>query len=103
MVSFLLLAAMQEPAAQAARPLPRLAAPFVVEAGGKPIAADTGHAAPFLIDFNRDGKQDLVVGEFGSAGGRARVYLNQGSNAEPRFGDFSYLQAGGADATVPSS
>lgn len=101
MDSFLLLAALQELAAPAA--LPRLAAPFVVEAGGKPIAAATGHAAPFLIDYDRDGKQDLVVGEFGEAGGRARVYLNQGSNAAPRFGEFSFLQAGGADATVPSS
>ncbi len=100
----ILLAAAGAQAPDAAQPaLPRLAAPFLVEAGGLPIAAVTGHAAPFLIDLDDDGRLDLVVGEFGESGGRARIYLNQGSAQKPRFEGFSWLQAGGADATVPSS
>ena len=83
--------------------LPQLAEPFLVEAGGAPIEATTGHAAPYLIDFDVDGRRDLVVGEFGDGGGRARIYLNQGSNEAPAFGEYSFLQADGADATVPSS
>lgn len=90
-------------AQDAALPMPRLAAPFLVEAGGAPIAAATGHAAPFVLDFDGDGRQDLVVGEFGEAGGRARIYLNVGTDGAPRFEGFTWLQAGGTDAIVPSS
>lgn len=91
------------PQAASAPVLPQLAAPIVIEAAGAPIAAVTGHAAPFVIDWNGDGRQDLVVGEFGESGGLARVYLNVGEDAAPRFDEFFHLQADGSDATVPSS
>jgi hypothetical protein len=87
--------------ALAQAPLPVLADPVKIMAGGKPIAVDIGHAAPLLIDINRDGKPDLLVGQFG--GGKCRVYLNRGTAEQPRFDDFTYLQADGADATVPPS
>ena len=45
--------------------LPELAPPFVVEADGTPIECRTGHAAPLVVDFDRDGLSDLAVGEFG--------------------------------------
>ena len=82
----------------------------------KPIDVTTGHAAPYVYDFNGDGKRDLLVGEFGSgtyrgettsksslANARLRVYLNKGSNASPRYDGFKYLQAGGENASVPST
>lgn len=78
--------------------LPRLADPFKVLAGGQPIVASEGHAAPYLIDFDRDGKQDLLVGQYDD--GKCRVYLNRGTRAEPRFDGFTWLQAGGADARM---
>ncbi len=100
-MSLLLLAllAAQEPAA------PVLGPPQRILASGEAITAVTGHAAPFVYDFDRDGKKDLVVGEFGDqeTRGRARIYLNQGSNAAPRFEDFFYLKAAGEFAEVPSS
>jgi hypothetical protein len=84
--------------------------------GGKPIDVTTGHAAPYIYDFNGDGKRDLLVGEFGSgtyrgettsksslANARLRVYLNKGSNASPRYDGFKYLQADGENASVPST
>ena len=84
--------------------------------GGKPIDVTTGHASPYVYDFNGDGKRDLLVGEFGSgtyrgettsksslANARLRVYLNVGSNAAPRYDGFKYLQAGGENASVPST
>ncbi len=101
LAALLLPPAAQEPTAAPALPL--LAAPFVVAADGAPIAATTGHAAPFLVDLNRDGRPDLVVGEFGESGGRARIYLNEGTAAAPKFGGFQFLQAAGQDASVPSS
>ena len=84
--------------------------------GDKPIDVTTGHAAPYVYDFNGDGKRDLLVGEFGSgtyrgettsksslANARLRVYLNKGSNASPRYDGFEYLQAVGENASVPST
>jgi hypothetical protein len=84
--------------------------------GDKPIDVTTGHASPYVYDFNGDGKLDLLVGEFGSgtyrgettsksslANARLRVYLNKGSNALPRYDGFKYLQADGENASVPST
>ena len=42
---------------------------------------------------NSDGKKDLIVGQFSK--GAIRLYLNQGTDTEPVFNDFSFLQAGG--------
>jgi len=97
--------------------------PVRILAGGKPIDVTTGHAAPYVLDFDGDGVRDLLVGEFGDgefpvnqlpaklekgwkqpdafANGRLRIYKNRGTDAEPRFEDFTLLQAGGADATIP--
>ncbi len=76
-------------------------APVKIEAGGKPIdlGSEIGHAAPFVADFDGDGKFDLLAGEFR---GRLRIYRNEGTNEKPSFGSFSYLKAGGADAKVPT-
>ncbi len=85
--------------------------------GGKPIDVTTGHASPYIYDFDGDGTRDLLVGEFGSglyrgettsdnsplANARLRIYLNKGTNAAPRYDGFKYLQAGGENASVPST
>jgi len=81
--------------------LPILEKPFKILAGDKPIQTEMAHAAPFLYDFNKDGKKDLIVGQFG--GGKVRLYLNNGTDANPRFDTFSYIQAAGKDASVKAS
>jgi hypothetical protein len=53
-----------------APPLPQQATsallpPIRVEAGGAPIDTEIGHAAPFVGDFDEDGVNDLLVGQFG--------------------------------------
>ncbi len=75
-----------------------LAQPVRLEAGGEPIEVG-GFAAPFVGDFNGDGKQDLLVGQFDF--GRMRIYRNVGSNAEPAFDEFKWFKAGGRVASVP--
>ena len=72
--------------------------PFRVEAGGKPIDVDIGHAAPYVVDFDGDGVRDLLVGQFGQ--GRCRIYRNLGTDAAPRFADFTLFEAGGKVAEV---
>jgi hypothetical protein len=39
--------------------------PVRLEAGGKVIDTDVGHAAPFVGDFYGRGVNDLLVGQFG--------------------------------------
>ena len=74
--------------------------PFRVLADGAPIDVEVGHAAPLVADLDGDGKADLLVGQFG--GGKLRIYRNQGSNSDPRFGEFAWFKAGGVDGKVPS-
>jgi hypothetical protein len=53
---------------------------------------------PFIHDWNEDGRKDLVLGESHyniPDTGNVRIYLNEGTNAQPLFGRFSFLQAGG--------
>lgn len=88
------------PDPEPAPPAPRLTAPRQISAAGGVIDVDVGHAAPFVTDWNGDGKADLLVGQFGD--GHLRIYLNEGSATAPRFGDHTLFEAGGATASVPS-
>ena len=76
-----------------------LAEPFRVEADGKPIDVEVGHAAPFVGDFDGDGKPDLLVGQFD--GGKLRVYRNTGTACAPKFDTYTYFVAGGQTGRVP--
>ncbi|MEW6745298.1 MAG: hypothetical protein AB1486_21300 [Planctomycetota bacterium] len=79
---------------------PDLSPPVRIEAAGKPIDTDTGHAAPCVCDFDDDGVQDLLVGQFRQ--GLLWVYRNEGTNAEPKLAGGVKFKAGGADGRVPS-
>ncbi len=70
-----------------------------IEADGKPIKLDVAHPVPCVADWNGDGKKDLLVGL--SAGGRIVLFLNQGTDNAPVFKNFTYLQAGGKDISLP--
>ena len=61
---------------------------------------DVGHSAPYVCDWNGDGKPDLLVGQFGQ--GRLRVYLNTGTREEPKYDGFTWFKVtGGEVGTVP--
>lgn len=74
-------------------------APVAIEANGAPINVGTGgNASPFLVDWNGDGRQDLLLGQYD--GGKVRFYENVGADSAPEFGDFVYLQADGSDISL---
>ena len=74
-------------------------APVAIEANGGPINVGAGgNASPFLVDWNGDGKQDLLLGQY--MYGKVRYYENVGEDTAPAFGDFVYLQADGSDISL---
>jgi hypothetical protein len=58
-------------------------------------------SVPSLADWNRDGLQDLVVGEKTESGeGKVRVYLNSGTSRDPVYDTYTYVQQDGDDLLV---
>lgn len=75
--------------------------PLPIQANG--VSINTGYggnASPFLIDWDGDGKQDLLLGQFD--GGRIRFYQNTGTHYNPTFNTFVYLQADGVVISLSS-
>ncbi len=79
---------------------PDLEQPVRLEAAGKPIDTDIGHAAPFVCDFDGDGMKDLLVGQFGE--GILWIYRNEGTNSEPKLAAGVKFKDGKEDGRVPS-
>ena len=71
-----------------------------LEADGKTIDTDVGHAAPHLADIDGDGKLDLLVGQFGD--GILWTYKNIGSNTKPRYAAGVKFKGGKEDGRVPT-
>jgi hypothetical protein len=80
---------------------PELRPPVRLEADGKPIDTDVGHAAPHLADIDGDGKLDLLVGQFGD--GILWIYKNIGSNTAPRYAAGVQFKGGKEDGRVPTA
>ena len=81
-------------------PSGELLPPAPLEAAGKPIDTDVGHAAPFVGDFDGDGVRDLLVGQFGE--GILWIYRNEGTNAAPQLAAGAKFKDGNKDGRVPT-
>ncbi len=79
-------------------PTDTLLAPAALQAGGAPIQGGGSFAAPFVVDWDNDGKKDLLV-----AGGDGAIvlYQNVGSDAAPQMASGTPVVAGGAAISVP--
>lgn len=71
---------------------------IVLKFNGEPMNTEYGHNSPCVVDWNGDGKKDLLVGEFHSQ--KLKYYENIGENENPKFGEGVYMQADGEDITV---
>lgn len=99
--SLLLFVTTAAPAtAPAALPDSELSPPVRIEAAGKPIDTEIGHAAPFVADFDGDGVHDLLVGQFG--GGKLFIYRNAGTNAAPKLAGAQLFKDGAETGVVPA-
>ena len=71
--------------------------PLMMKAGDTAVRVESpGYAAPCWADVDRDGKKDLLVGQFND--GKIQVFKNLGDG---KLADGTWLQAGGQIATVP--
>jgi GH25 family lysozyme M1 (1,4-beta-N-acetylmuramidase) len=61
---------------------PVFAAPVAIEAAGAPFVAPGGNAAPWVVDWDGDGKKDLLVG---GGDGSVTLLANTGTDALPLF------------------
>jgi hypothetical protein len=60
------------------------------------VKIDVGNNSnPDVMDWNEDGKKDIIIGSE-SGTGTVRLYLNQGTNANPVFTTFSYINCNGS-------
>ena len=77
--------------------LPVLKPGVRIRVGDQPL--NIGHtASPEVLDWNNDGKKDLLVGTFSN--GKVVLFLNQGADEAPAFRQGVTLQAGGRDLKV---
>jgi hypothetical protein len=80
-----------------AHALPALDAGVFIKNGSSDLQVSY-YSAPTVVDWNNDGKKDLVVGQFYY--GNVVVFLNVGTDANPVFNGGAAIQSGGVDITT---
>lgn len=68
-------------------------------AGSKVDMMPGARATPTVVDYNSDGRKDLVAGGYP---GYVTVYLNEGTDTEPDFIDDTFAQGPGGALNVPT-
>jgi hypothetical protein len=68
--------------------------------GSKGSITVGARATPSAVDWNGDGKKDLVVG---ALDGKIHLFINEGTDAVPDFRAQTFAQASGSDLIVPTT
>lgn len=68
--------------------VPELKDGVYINNAGAPLQM-TGNSCPFAVDWNNDGKKDLLVGE---SPGYIWLFLNQGTDLNPVFNGGSKVE-----------
>ena len=75
--------------------------PRPLQAAGKPMVLEgTWSAAPIVVDWDGDGREDLLVGD--STGGRLRFYRNVGKRTAPEYAAPERIRVGEAPLQLPT-
>ena len=69
---------------------------FIQDGGSRIDAAY--YTMPYAMDWDGDGKKDLLVGHFIPS--KIRFYKNIGTDDNPEFDGYTFLQADGKDIEV---
>lgn len=72
---------------------PDLAAGQRLYSGDSPLVVQDD-ATPEVVDWNNDGRPDLLVGQYTS--GRINLFLNLSSNATPLLDDGAFVESSGS-------
>jgi len=78
--------------------MPNFAPGQYILSNDKPMLGDNVYSDPCVADFNNDGKKDLLVGVFYD--GYIYLFLNEGTDADPVFGEGTLLEADGVPISV---
>ncbi len=70
-----------------------------IKDGGQDITG-LDHGSPYVVDFDGDGKKDLLIG---TGAGNIRYYQNKGSDAQPTFSGYTIVKADGSAITCSGS
>ena len=71
---------------------------YTINWDGGIIHSGNRGAVPDAVDWNGDGKKDLIIGTY--TGGNITYYQNYGTNENPLFQDRVKLQADGQDIVL---
>lgn len=76
---------------------PELETGVMIRDGALPLSVDDC-SAPDVVDWNNDGRKDLVIGQF--TAGNIWVYLNKGTDLNPVFDGGEKIHSEGTPITT---
>ena len=75
--------------------VPQFGPEIVIQDGNSPMQP-VKYPSPTMVDWDGDGKKDMIVGvmdsKVGGLAARVQTYLNTGENNDPKFDGFDWVR-----------